>query len=143
MSFGQVAAGVCSCCQALRRQAKVEGNAEAAEALLALLVNINQQSPQHQHLSIVTYCSCSCADGKDAKGISVQQLLDSVPAAAQQDALRGKALAVKQQGNAEAAEALLKGLVNSEQQIPQVQHLVQADYGVLLRQQGNLTVRLC
>ena len=39
-----------------------------------------------------------------------------------------------------AAEALLSEVVHAENQFPQVQHLAQADYGVLLHQLGKVEV---
>lgn len=39
-----------------------------------------------------------------------------------------------------AAEALLSGVVHAEHQFAQVQHLAQADYGVLLHQLGKVEV---
>ena len=106
------------------------GNAEAPEALLLEIY----------HACKVPLLSWTvlCAD-EDAKAIPVRQLLESVPAAVQQDALRGKALALIQQRNAQAAKALLLQLV-SQQQFAQVQHLTQADYGILLHQQGKSEV---
>jgi len=67
----------------------------------------------------------------------VKQLLESVPAAIKQDAIRGQALVLKQQGDTAAAEALLADILQSEEQFAQLQYLAQADYGTLLHEQGN------
>ncbi|KAL3133073.1 hypothetical protein ABBQ38_006975 [Trebouxia sp. C0009 RCD-2024] len=69
----------------------------------------------------------------------VSQLLDSVPKSVQQEALRGQALILKQQGDTAAAEQLLADLAQREQG-PECmsQHLAQTDYGTLLLEQGNL-----
>ena len=70
----------------------------------------------------------------------MKQLLDSVPAAVKQHAVRGQAGILKQQGDNEGAEALLSELVQSMEQLADVQHLAQADYGALLYEQGKLKV---
>lgn len=62
----------------------------------------------------------------------------------QQEALRGQALILKQQGDTAAAEQLLADLAQREQG-PECmsQHLAQTDYGTLLLEQGNLQVLTC
>lgn len=70
----------------------------------------------------------------------VRQLLESVPASVQQDAVRGQALVLKQQGNMAAAKQLLADLVQSEGLEGACQHLAQADYGILLLEQADLQV---
>ena len=70
----------------------------------------------------------------------MKQLLDSVPAAVKQHAVRGQAGILKQQGDNEGAEALLSELVQSMEQFADVQHLAQADYGAMLYEQGKLKV---
>ena len=76
----------------------------------------------------------------DSSSSPVKQLLECVPAAVKQDAIRGQACILKQQGNTEDAEALLTQLVQSKEQFADVQHLAQADYGALLHEQGKLKV---
>ena len=58
----------------------------------------------------------------------------------QQDAVRGQALILTQQGDTEAAKQLLADLVRSEGLECATQHLAQADYGTLLLDQGDLQV---
>lgn len=70
----------------------------------------------------------------------VSQLLGSVSASVQQDAVRGLALILKQQGDIAAAKQLLAGLVQSEGPACTSQHLAEADYGSLLLHQGDLQV---
>ena len=71
----------------------------------------------------------------------VSQFLESVPASVQQDAVRGQALLLKQQGGTAAAQQLLADLVQSAERLEcMCQHLAQADYGNLLLEQGNLQV---
>ncbi len=79
-----------------------------------------------------------CTD--DSSTSPVKQLLECVPAAMKQHAVRGQAGILKQQGNNEGAEALLSELVQSKEQFADVQHLAQADYGALLHEQGKLKV---
>ena len=79
-----------------------------------------------------------CSD--DDSSSPVKQLLDSVPAAVKQHAVRGRASILKQLGDSEDAEALLSELVQSKEQFADVQHLTQADYGALLHEQGKLKV---
>ena len=79
-----------------------------------------------------------CSD--DSSSSPVKQLLECVPAAVKQHAVRGRAGILEQQGNSEDAEALLSQLVQSQQQFADVQHLAQADYGALLHEQGKLKV---
>ena len=79
-----------------------------------------------------------CADTGSTS--PVKELLGSVPPVIRQDAVRGQALALQQQGDAASAEALLAEVVQAEQQFAQVQHLAQADYGRLLHEQGKLQV---
>ncbi len=79
-----------------------------------------------------------CSD--DDSSSPVKQLLDSVPAAVKQHAVRGRAGILKQLGDSEDAEALLSELVQSKEQFADVQHLAQADYGALLHEQGKLKV---
>lgn len=73
----------------------------------------------------------------------VSQLLDSVPASVQQDAVRGQALILKQQSDTVAAKQLLADLVQSEALECTCQHSAQADYGTLLLEQGDLQVVHC
>ncbi len=79
-----------------------------------------------------------CSD--DSSSSPVKQLLECVPAAVKQHAVRGRACILKQQGDCEDAKALLSELVQSKQQFADVQHLAQADYGALLHEQGKLKV---
>ncbi len=79
-----------------------------------------------------------CSD--DDSSSPVKQLLDSVPAAVKQHAVRGRACILKQLGDSEDAEALLSELVQSKEQFADVQHVAQADYGALLCEQGKLKV---
>ena len=76
----------------------------------------------------------------DSSSSPVKQLLESVPAAMKQHAVRGRAGILKQQGDNEDAEALLSQLVQSKEQFANVQHLTQADYGALLHEQGKVQV---
>lgn len=76
----------------------------------------------------------------DSSSSPVKQLLESVPAAMKQHAVRGRAGILKRQGDNEDAEALLSQLVQSKEQFADVQHLTQADYGALLHEQGKVKV---
>ena len=80
-----------------------------------------------------------CADPSSTSPVS--QLLDSVPESVQQEARRGQALIIKQQGDTAAAEQLLADLAQCEEGVGCMsRHLAQADYGTLLLEQGNLQV---
>jgi len=79
-----------------------------------------------------------CSD--DSSSSPVKQLLERVPAAVKQHAVRGRACIWKQQGDNRNAEALLSQLVQSKEQFADVQHLAQADYGALLCEQGKMKV---
>ncbi|KAL0025266.1 hypothetical protein WJX77_012112 [Trebouxia sp. C0004] len=68
----------------------------------------------------------------------VKQLLECVPAAVKQHAVRGRVCILKQHGNNENAEALLSELVQCKEQFADVQHLAQADYAALLHEQGRM-----
>lgn len=81
-----------------------------------------------------------CADPSAVSPFS--QLLESVPASVQQEATRGQALVLKQQGDVAAAKHLLADLVQSEGLEGACQHLAQADYGILLLEQADLQVIL-
>lgn len=62
----------------------------------------------------------------------------------QQEALRGQALILKQQGDIAAAEQLLADMAQREQEPDCMsQHLAQTDYGTLLLEQGNPQVLSC
>lgn len=76
----------------------------------------------------------------DSSSSPVKQLLECVPAAVKQQAVRGQACISKQQGDSEDAEALLLELVQSKEQFADVQHQAQADYGALLHDQGKMKV---
>ena len=58
----------------------------------------------------------------------------------QQDAVRGQALILKQQGDTAVAKQLLADLVQSEGLDSTCRHLAQADYGTLLLHEGDLQV---
>lgn len=98
--------------------------------------------------SYTLLCTCPSAltaalGGVDPSAVSpVSQLLESVPASVQQEAVRGQALVLKQQGDTAAAKQLLADLVQSEGLEGAYQHLAQADYGILLLEQADLQVIL-
>lgn len=83
----------------------------------------------------LTASTCDCADEESSS--PVKQLLEPATPAVKQDAMRGQALVLKQQGNTEAAEQLLSNLVHCKEQFAEVQHLAQADFGALLMDQGK------
>ena len=107
-------------------------------------------APVLQHsLAVTRFCAPAhllsqlllvCVDPSAVSPVS--QLLESVPASVQQEAVRGQALVLKQQGNAAAAKQLLADLVQSEGLEGACQHLAQADYGILLLEQADLQVIL-
>ena len=80
--------------------------------------------------------SFNCDGADDESSSPVKQLLvEPATPAVKQDAMRGQALVLKQQGNLEAAEQLLSDLVHVKEQFAEVQHLAQADFGALLMDQ--------
>lgn len=83
----------------------------------------------------LTASTCDCA-GEESSS-PVKQLLEPASPAVKQDAMRGQAVVLKQQGNTEAAEQMLSDLVHSKEQIAEVQHRAQADFGALLMDQGK------
>lgn len=89
-----------------------------------------------------SHCCVMSADTASTSPVS--QLLESVPKWVQQEAVRGQALVLKQQGDTAAAEQLLADLVQREEGLEGVsQHLEQAAYGTLLLEQGELQVLIC
>ncbi len=103
--------------------------------LLSYSIKPTQTSCCTEALSAMTHVGSD-----DSSSSPVKQLLECVPAAVKQHAVRGRACFLKQQGNSEDEEALLSELVQSKEQFADVQHLAQADYGALLREQGKLKV---
>lgn len=82
-------------------------------------------------------CPTNTAD--DSCSSPVKKMLGSVPPGVQQAAVRAQAQSLQQENQLAQAAALLRTLVEQQDQ-GQLQHEMCADYGSILRQQGKLEV---